>query len=325
MVTRRRTLGSNRKLCNYFAAIIAICFLLVMNQFIGVNMQYYVLSRYTRNKTVVKVVEVVEEVVESKDQYDNQGNTTNRPKVADASTTSSKININAKVCPLVFGLGHQKSGTSTIVKALGSIANLTALNDVRGFWLERKLSDVNFLRVIHRRSGMIQKEGHGIQYTEQMTRLCPNMRYYVVRRETLSIVRSVADRLQITDKTQCKTINRFPPGWRPILDKSNDKSCLIRIAASVLDYERRIESFKTSHPSVRVEEVQYEDYLEDRFLSMQSLCTRLEVLGSCNATKQVDSAQYQGKGKNSGKAFEDIWPADVLDRLRAMVNTTSTA
>ena len=43
MVTRRRTLGSNRKLCNYFAAIIAICFLLVMNQFIGVNMQYYVI------------------------------------------------------------------------------------------------------------------------------------------------------------------------------------------------------------------------------------------------------------------------------------------
>ena len=76
---------------------------------------------------------------------------------------------------------------------------------------------------------------------------------------------------------------------------------------------------------MRVEEVQYEDYLEDRFLSMQSLCTRLEVLGSCNATKQVDSAQYQGVGKNRGKAFEDIWPADVLDRLRAMVNTTSTA
>ena len=43
MVTRRRTLGNNRKLCNYFAAIIAICFLLVMNQFIGVNMQYYVI------------------------------------------------------------------------------------------------------------------------------------------------------------------------------------------------------------------------------------------------------------------------------------------
>ena len=47
MPTKNRTLGSNKKfqLCNYyyFIAIIAICFLLVMNQFIGVNIQYYVI------------------------------------------------------------------------------------------------------------------------------------------------------------------------------------------------------------------------------------------------------------------------------------------
>ena len=99
-------------------------------------------------------------------------------------------------------------------------------------------------------------------------------------------------------------------GWRPIFTKSNDTSCLVRIAASILHYNNQVKGFiRDFH--VDVEEIQYEEYVNDPAIAIQTLCMSLEVLGSCNYTQNLDKAQYQRKGENRGKKFEEIWSEDI--------------
>lgn len=230
---------------------------------------------------------------------------------SNRSTGESDTNA----CPLVFGLGHQKSGTSTIVKALGSIAQTTAKSDVPGFWRATPMSDKHVLLNINPEAGLIQKDAFGIYYLRQLARLCPSMRYYVVRRDSLTTVRSVADRLGIDANSNCKTVDWIrPAAWQTVFLLSNSTSCLVRIAASVIEYKKRVRAFSKDHD---VTEISYENYLKDRVESIRSMCQSLEVLGPCNGTK-LDNRQYQSVGKNRGKNLSDIWPASVFEELVEM-------
>lgn len=268
----------------------------------------------------------------------NGGN--DRPKTTAASThvntTASSVasttntvrvggsNATNNACPLVFGIGHQKSGTTTVVKAIGSISEKTSRNDVMEFWNERQLTDDRVLEAIHPSRGLIQKEGHGMFYADQMARVCPQMRWYVVRRDPLAIVRSIADRHGIEANKNCTTLGWLAKGWIPVFNKSNDTSCLIRLAASVADYNMRVEKFIKDHHDIKMEEIWYDDYVKDRLGSTQKLCKSLQVLGPCDATQKLDTKQYQGgKGKNRGKNLTEIWPANVLERMRMMVNASA--
>eukprot|EP00978_Attheya_sp_CCMP212_P037847 scaffold182046_cov43-Attheya_sp.AAC.1 len=233
----------------------------------------------------------------------------------NADNNSNNTSRSNNECPLVFGLGHQKSGTSTIVKALGSISNVTARIDVPPFWKATPMSDENVLKSIHRKKGLIQKEGHAVEYVQQLARICPDMRYYVIRRDALTTVRSMADRLRITSSSNCTAIDWIPGGWQPLFRHSNSTSCLVRMAASVLDYEKRVKEFAKDHS---VKEIAYEDYLKDRVGSIRGLCRSLEVLGPCDGTI-LDDRQYQGVGSNRDKNLSDIWPASILMELEEMV------
>ena len=253
----------------------------------------------------------------ARDQNEDFGYKANVRIVAHHHNETTMTNNNR--CPLVFGLGHQKSGTTTIVMALGSIANVTAKSDIWQLWSEEKKTDDQVLRAIHPKNGNIQKEGHGLYYLEQMIRLCPQMRFYLVRRDILETVRSMADRLGITGDTTCdndlKGMEDLTNGMRNILSRSNDTSCLIRLAASVMHYYRQVEKL-LSHG---VTEIRYEEYLNDTESTIQKLCRSLEVLGSCNNTHSIDKMQYQEKGKNRGRDIEELWPKDILAKLRNMV------
>jgi hypothetical protein len=63
--------------------------------------------------------------------------TTTPPKSSEMPRQEPKTGRSPNECPLVFGFGHQKSGTTTIVKALGSISNVTARNDIWPFWARK--------------------------------------------------------------------------------------------------------------------------------------------------------------------------------------------
>lgn len=236
-----------------------------------------------------------------------------------SENTTAVLRKNRILCPLVFGLGHQKSGTTTIVKALGSVAGLEARNDVQEFWEKKPLTDLQVLEALGG-TPPIQKEGAGLLYTNQMARLCPQSSFYVVRRNMLSVVRSVADRLNLTAASDCsKNLEQVHVLWRPMFLHSNDSSCLIRIAVNYVRYYRRVDELASKHD---LKGIHYEDYLRDPLTSIQRLCNSLGNLGACNVTT-VDTNQYQSKGKNRGKNLTDIWPVDVVDRLKRMETSFS--
>lgn len=121
---------------------------------------------------------------------------------SSASASASKTQDHR--CPLIFGVGHQKSGTTTIVHALGSIANLTSRNDIPQFWHLPELSDEYLLEILDQGTyGPIQKERSVLQYLPHIHRVCPRTVYYVVHRDILQTVRSVGDRLKMTRTTAC--------------------------------------------------------------------------------------------------------------------------
>eukprot|EP00978_Attheya_sp_CCMP212_P016087 scaffold41910_cov30-Attheya_sp.AAC.3 len=58
----------------------------------------------------------------------------------------------------------------------------------------------------------------------------------------------------------CTAIDWIPGGWQPLFRHSNSTSCLVRMAASVIDYEKCVKEFAKDHS---VKEIAYEDYLKD--------------------------------------------------------------
>ena len=105
----------------------------------------------------------------------------------------------------------------------------------------------------------------------------PQMRFYIVRRDTLTIVRSVADRLRLTANATCgNNLTWAPAGWGPLLTtKSNDTCCLIRIAASVIDYYHQVKVF-TRDFNVDVAEIHYEEYVKGN-VKICKLCTKCQT------------------------------------------------
>jgi len=224
-------------------------------------------------------------------------------------------------CPLVFGLGHQKSGTTTVVKALGSYANVPARSDVVGFSFQNPLMDEQVLDLINPEYGQIQKEGFGLQYASQMARLCPNMKWYIVQRDMFDVVRSVSDRLGLTGTSKCP--QKIPKGaWGHLFKGSNDTACVVRIAKHYIRYEERLFDFEASLPQP-IPKIKYEDYVADRIGSLGRLCKSLGVLGSCPppSSAKLDTSQYQKQGANRFTPLTELWSPEVLNELTALNNT----
>jgi len=51
-------------------------------------------------------------------------------------------------CPTVFGFGHQKSGTTTILASLGSMANLQFRNDIVAMWNGKPMNQDSIKRAL---------------------------------------------------------------------------------------------------------------------------------------------------------------------------------
>jgi len=221
-------------------------------------------------------------------------------------------------CPLVFGLGHQKSGTTAIVFALGHIANLTARNDIKSFWMERSMNDSQLLNVLHRKHGFIRKEGHALVYARNISRVCPETRFYYVKRDMLQTVRSVADRLQMNANSTCTNLPRqlkIPSGWKSLFKESNDTSCLIRVARHYLHYHRRFKEFERTLPYY-VPFIDYQHFALNQSESVQQLCLSLD-LENCHQTV-IEHKQYQKPGENREKQLSEIWPVSLLEELEQL-------
>jgi hypothetical protein len=219
-------------------------------------------------------------------------------------------------CPLAFGLGHQKSGTTAIVFALGVVANATARNDVYQFWFDRAtLPDSEVFRLLNRETyGYIQKEGYGIRYARSIVRVCPETRFYYVQRGMLQTVRSVADRLRLKFNTSCTRLSHIPEAWQGLFQVSNDTSCLVRVAKHYLQYQCRFKEFeKTLDYAVPV--IDYESFVENRSESILQLCRSLEL--TCHG-KIIGETIYQTQGKNRNKTLSEIWPPYVLKELEQL-------
>ena len=215
-------------------------------------------------------------------------------------------------CPAVFGLGHQKSGTTTILVALGSASKLTVQNDVPGFWNQKNLTDDEVCKSLHSNT-QIQKEGHAWKYLTILKRICPNMTFYVIERKPLHIIRSVADRLNIIPEEGCESaLNTMPKAWKPLFRFSNDTSCLVRLASSVSHMTQFLESEVPKAVRIR-----YEDYVASPATAISKLCDSLEF--ACNTT-HLDLSQQQRRGKNHGKNISLLWPHTFIDRINIVLN-----
>lgn len=215
-------------------------------------------------------------------------------------------------CPSIFGLGHQKSGTTTVLFALGSAANLTVNYDMTGFWLEPDLSDHEVCRALDP-NAVIQKAGHAWKYVAALKSICPTTALYVVKRNALDVIRSVADRLQLHAGEGCEdSLGGIPKGWQPLFRYSNDTSCLVRLAASVVHMARTLATEAPEAPRI-----QYEDYVKAPTSAIGALCASLGV--ECNATR-LDVSQKQRKGKHHGVNASTLWPATYVKRIRAVLD-----
>jgi hypothetical protein len=222
-------------------------------------------------------------------------------------------------CPLVFGLGHQKSGTTAIVFALGSVANMSVRNDVREFWHNRQLHDSQLLEAVHSRRGLIQKEGYGLMYARNISRLCPETRFYFVRRGLLQTVRSVADRLILEANTSCvlfrkKLARSIPLAWRTLFKSSNNTSCLVRVAEHYLHYYQRFRDFELT-ASHAVPIIDYEQFVENRSESVIQLCHSLGL--TCHG-EMTGQQIYQTQGTNRNKSLSELWPPSLIQQLERL-------
>lgn len=227
---------------------------------------------------------------------------------------------NDSSCPLVFGLGHQKSGTTAIIFALGSVANLTVRNDVREFWKDIPLSDSQILKAVDSRHGWIQKEGYGLMYASNISRLCPKTRFYFVKRDLLQTVRSVADRLNLEANTSCiffrkKLAKQIPVAWRTLFKNSNSTSCLVRVAEHYLRYNQRFRHFQSTI-SHNVPLIEYERFVANRTESVLQLCHSLGL--TCHGEMAGQQTIYQSQGANRNKTLTDIWPPSLIQQLESL-------
>ena len=250
------------------------------------------------------------------------------PKFAGTNSTKSSFDQQKRrgedvfrnsTCPWIFGLGSQKCGSTAAVYALGNVAQVLAKNDISQIWTEAPKTDEQLLQILHNRNGLIQKEGHGIQYLEQIRRICPDTRYYVVTRDLVQNVRSIADRLGIWGRENCsepEVLERFPSGWRPLFLYSNSSSCHIRLAHFHMDQYGRIMDFVHSLP-FHVPVMRYEDFSKNQTKSIIDLCEKLDYL-SCNRSVVISYKQHQTKGRNAGKNITDLWSDELFQSLTAM-------
>lgn len=212
-------------------------------------------------------------------------------------------------CPYAFGVGHQKSGTTTILASLASMSNLTWKNDNAQFWNNLPLNDNQIIRALDNEP--LQKEGHAIHYLEDIIRICPQTKIYVVERPMIDVVRSVADRLQITEQDICP-LERIPKSWSSIFQHSNSSSCVERIAHSWLWYQKRLKEIEKGKR--RFIYVSYNDYNKSKEQTIRKLCQSLKLM--CNGS--VDNKQYQPKGKHRDQPIKTIWSKELVEKLEKL-------
>lgn len=209
----------------------------------------------------------------------------------------------------VIVLGNQKSGTSVIAHLLADVAGLSKTIDIPESWwpalkklLSGKIDLSDFVENNrHRFSKDLIKEPNFTFLYSELRKIFPDARFVIVVRDPRDNIRSLLNRMKIPGDLE--RLNDFkkniPQKWKHIF---NTKLWGIR-GDSYIEILAKRWNLATQvylKNSDEIELIFYEDFINDKVLTIQNLALDLELKPIYNISKQVD-IQYQPRGNRDVK------------------------
>ncbi|MEE2931009.1 MAG: sulfotransferase [Bacteroidota bacterium] len=207
----------------------------------------------------------------------------------------------------IFILGNQKSGTSVIGVLLGKLTNKPTAIDLfysgfryqlfvkwkRGIITTSKFINKNKLEF----SKEIIKEPHLSVFYKELKMYYPNAKFIMIIRHPLSNIRSILDRLNIKGNNKELSFeerNRLFHSWKLVFNNGWIGGHQINYIEDLAERWNIITDIYLKNQE-NIVLVKYEDFLQDKYLSISNLAKSLSLNKKSKITHLLNK-QYQPKG-----------------------------